>query len=81
MWNRVKENDIHTLRSQGIKVREGIPCPWCDELIENVWTEHAFVGQGSKAFKGGKEITLDPPLTGLFCNCPHCHENFAMSPR
>lgn len=43
MWIKIKDDELVSKRHQGIEVVEGIPCPWCDQLIEEVWTKHVFV--------------------------------------
>jgi len=79
-WSKISNAEKQSLLSQGVPVQIGIPCPWCNQLIENPWTKHVFVAKGIKGWKAGKPININPPLTGLYCNCPHCNSDFEMKP-
>ncbi len=66
-------------RSKDHRAPWGRPCPWCDELIENEWTEHSFVAKDGVMRRPGPrngEPTALPD--GLYGDCPHCGKEFTL---
>jgi len=65
-------------RSDDPSLPWGRPCPWCDELIEHEWTKHTFVVRDGILTRPGKKgVATDLP-NGLYGDCPHCEEVYAM---
>jgi hypothetical protein len=84
IWNRLTEQERAALPDEErSKVKAGIPCPWCSELIESLWTKHVYIIHGTKKFspQTGNVIVENPyGLDGMYALCPHCQKDFSLKP-
>lgn len=79
-WMRMSDAERKTLSQERDKVLAGIPCPWCDQLIEYAWTKYVYVASGLTGKSAARGIFPIPPpgLVGTFCACPHCKRDFEL---